>query len=84
LRGVAAGEEAVESRLVMPKLYVIFLRDDLSVGLFPCRNAAGVVAVGMRKDLDIGENWRLNPAVLAAFFAFDNVVSDFNVAGGFV
>jgi len=36
------------------------------------------------KMLDIGENWRLNPAVLAAFFAFDNVVSDFNVAGGFV
>jgi hypothetical protein len=34
--------------------------------------------------LDIGENRRLNPAVLAAFFAFDNVVSDFNVAGGFV
>src|SRR5262249_52719977 len=40
----------VEARLVMPKLHVIFLRDDLRVGLLPCRNAAGVVAVGMRKD----------------------------------
>jgi len=35
-------------------------------------------------ELDIGENGRFNPTVLAAFFAFDNEVSEFNVAGGFV
>ena len=34
--------------------------------------------------LDIGENWRLNPAVLAAFFAFVDEVSEFNVASRFV
>jgi len=35
-------------------------------------------------DLDIGENGRLNTAVLAAFFAFDDKVSESGVASRFV
>jgi hypothetical protein len=34
--------------------------------------------------LDIGENRRLNPAVLAVFFAFDDKVSESNMANCFV
>src|SRR6266508_4030545 len=40
--------------------------------------------ITLYKYLDIGENWRLNPAVLAAFFAFVDEVSEFNVASRFV
>src|SRR5262249_56182256 len=50
LRGVAEGEEPIEPRLVMLKLRVILLRDDLRVRLLPGWNAAGVIAMGMSQD----------------------------------
>jgi hypothetical protein len=61
--------------------------DGSSFASNPVYNAASQIEslnVGSLKQLDIGENRRLNAAVLAAFFAFDDEVSESNLVSRFV
>jgi len=58
LHPVAEGVEIVQSLLKIEKLGLIPLGDDPGTGLFPERNAAGVVPVGVGED-DVPEGIRV-------------------------